>query len=81
MGRTYRQALGYLLNTPGDFAVGPGPRAFGLLGAGGALGFADPDEGLGFGYVENRMHAAMGLGERAPRLIDAAYACIARLPA
>jgi CubicO group peptidase (beta-lactamase class C family) len=81
MGRSYRQALGYLLNTPGDFAVGPGTRSFGLLGAGGALGFADPDRGLGFGYVENRMHAAMGLGERAPRLIEAAYACIARLPA
>ena len=78
MGRTYRQALGYLLNTPGDFAVGPNPAAFGLLGAGGAVGFADPDARMGFGYVENRMHAAMGLGERAPRLIDAVYACLGR---
>lgn len=77
MGRTYRQALGYLLNTPGDFEIGPHPAAFGLLGAGGALGFADPVQRLGFGYVENRMHAAMGLGERAPRLVDAVYACLA----
>lgn len=78
MGRTYRQALGYLLNTPGDFDIGTGAHAFGLLGAGGALGFADPEIGLGFGYVENRMHAAMGLGERAPRLIEAVYECVRR---
>lgn len=79
MGRTYRQALGYLLNTPGDFEVGPGENTFGLLGAGGALGFADPDARIGFGYVENRMHAAMGLGERAPRLIAAAYESLRQL--
>lgn len=76
MGRRYRQALGFLLNTPGDFEIGPNPRAFGLLGAGGALGFADPDAGLAIGYVENRMHAAMGLGERAPALVEAMYACV-----
>lgn len=79
MGRKYRQAMGYLLNTPGDFEVGPGENTFGLLGAGGALGFADPDAQLGFGYVENRMHAAMGLGERAPRLIAAVYACTGQI--
>ncbi len=76
MGRQYRQALGYLLNTPGDFEIGPNPRSFGLLGAGGALGFADPDIRMGFGYVENRMHAAMGLGVRAPALLNAAYGCM-----
>ena len=76
MGRQYRQALGFLLNTPGDFEIGPNLNAFGLLGAGGALGFADPDRRLSFGYVENRMHAAMGLGVRAPALLQAAYACM-----
>lgn len=76
MGRTYRQALGFLLNTPGDFEIGPGEKSFGLLGAGGALGFADPESRLAFGYVENRMHAAMGLGERAPRLVGAVYECM-----
>lgn len=31
------------------------PRAYGAPGAGGALGFADPQTGIGYGYVTNRM--------------------------
>ena len=78
MGRAYRQALGFLLNTPEDFPIGPNPNAFGLHGLGGALGMCDPDRGFGFGYVENRMHGVMGLGPRAPALLQAAYACFGR---
>ena len=29
--------------------------SFGSPGAGGALGFADPEAGVGYGYVTNRM--------------------------
>jgi CubicO group peptidase (beta-lactamase class C family) len=72
--RSYRQALGFLLNTPGDFPIGPNPNAYGLLGMGGAVGFCDPDAELAFGYVENRMHKETGLGPRAPRLFGAMYA-------
>jgi CubicO group peptidase (beta-lactamase class C family) len=32
---------------------GPNPRSFGHFGSGGALGFADPDTGVAFGYVMN----------------------------
>jgi len=32
-----------------------GPRSFGSPGTGGALGFTDPDAGVGYGYVTSRM--------------------------
>jgi CubicO group peptidase (beta-lactamase class C family) len=32
---------------------GPNPRGFGHFGTGGAVGFADPDAGVAFGYVMN----------------------------
>lgn len=35
--------------------LGPNPRAFGHFGTGGALGFADPDAGVAFGYVMNHV--------------------------
>jgi len=34
-----------------------GPRSFGSPGAGGSLGFADPDTGIGYGYVTSQMGA------------------------
>ena len=34
---------------------GPNPRSFGHFGTGGALGFADPDTGVAFGYVMNHV--------------------------
>jgi CubicO group peptidase (beta-lactamase class C family) len=36
-----------------------GPRSFGHPGAGGSLGFANPDAGIAFGYVMNRMANAI----------------------
>lgn len=54
---------------------GTGLRSFGHFGAGGALGFADPDAGVAFGYVI----AEMGPRWQNPRnraLLDALAACL-----
>jgi CubicO group peptidase (beta-lactamase class C family) len=34
---------------------GPNPHSFGHFGTGGAVGFADPDAGVAFGYVMNHV--------------------------
>ncbi len=36
-----------------------GPDAFGAPGAGGAIGYADPQTGIGYGYVTNRMGTSL----------------------
>jgi CubicO group peptidase (beta-lactamase class C family) len=48
--------------------------AFGHVGMGGSLGFADPSAGLSFGYSMNRMGAGILLNGRGQSLVDAAYA-------
>jgi CubicO group peptidase (beta-lactamase class C family) len=53
--------------------LGPGAGAFGHPGAGGSLGFADPEAGVGFGYVMNRMGPHILLDPRATALVDALY--------
>jgi len=50
-----------------------GSAAFGHVGAGGSLGFADPAAGLSFGYTMNRMGPGLLLNERGQALVDAAY--------
>jgi len=47
--------------------------AFGHVGAGGSIGFADPACGLSFGYTMNRMGAGLFLNDRGQALVDAAY--------
>jgi CubicO group peptidase (beta-lactamase class C family) len=50
--------------------------AFGHGGAGGSLGFADPEEGLSFGYTMNKMGLGVLLNERGQSLVDAVYRCL-----
>ena len=50
-----------------------GEVAFGHVGAGGSLGFADPECRLSFGYSMNRMGAGILLNERGQSLVDATY--------
>ena len=51
---------------------GPNPRSFGHFGTGGAVGFADPDTGLAFGYVMNHV-IPRWQSTRNRALIDAVY--------
>ena len=47
--------------------------AFGHVGAGGSIGFADPACGLSFGYAMNQMGNGILLNERGQSLVDATY--------
>jgi CubicO group peptidase (beta-lactamase class C family) len=72
--RPSRFGLGFQLTHP-ERELGRGPGSFGHFGAGGSVGFCDPDAGLALGYVTNQM----GPRWRNPRnraLIDASYACL-----
>jgi len=76
MGLTLRTALGFFLTSP-DARLGPNPRAFGHSGAGGSLGFADPDARIGFGYTMNRMLQDDTLTDtRWAPLIEAVYSAL-----
>ena len=69
-------ALGWLLNDAETMPIGPNARAFGHAGAGGSLGFADPEAGVGFGYTLNQMQND-GIDEpRFKRLVEAVYAAL-----
>lgn len=72
-----RFSLGFMLNQDNPSGnMGPGPNVFGHPGAGGSLGFADPEAGLGFGYVINKMDTYILIDPRAKALIEAAYSCL-----
>ncbi|OUS26320.1 hypothetical protein A9Q99_19020 [Gammaproteobacteria bacterium 45_16_T64] len=70
---------GFLLQQEGhaEMSFGLGKRAFGHPGSGGSLGFADPDSGIGFGYVMNQMGPYVMVDPRARSLVDALYTCLA----
>ena len=46
--------LGFQLTRP-ERPFGPNANSFGHFGTGGSLGFADPQTGIGFGYLMNRI--------------------------
>jgi CubicO group peptidase (beta-lactamase class C family) len=54
-------------------SVIPGRGAFGHPGAGGSIGFADPEARLAFGYMMNKQGRGVLLNERGQALIDAVY--------
>ena len=69
--RPTRFGLGFQLTMP-ERPLGPSPRAFGHFGAGGSLGFADPDTQVAFAYAMNQGRA--GWQHRHVRhLVDLVY--------
>ncbi len=71
--RTFRYGHGFFLSEPLMSPMGSNPRAFGHPGAGGALGFADPENEIAFSYSPSLMCGGAGLGERCLALVAAAY--------
>ena len=74
LDRPSRFGLGFQLTQP-ERPLGPNATAFGHFGAGGSLGFCDPEAGIAFGYVMN----AMGARWQNPRnraLVDSVYASL-----
>ena len=66
--------LGFMLSSP--FSPYGGPKGFGHAGAGGSVGFADPDARIGFGYVMNKMQQNLSGDPCTLALIDAVYSSL-----
>ncbi|MEH6910531.1 MAG: serine hydrolase domain-containing protein [Oceanicoccus sp.] len=73
-GGPMRRARGFMLGIDG--AYGPNDKAFGHAGAGGSLGFADPDKNIAFGYAMNQMQSDPNATPRSRLLVDALYQCL-----
>jgi CubicO group peptidase (beta-lactamase class C family) len=72
--RPTRYGLGFQLTMP-ERRLGPNPRAFGHFGAGGSLGFADPDACVAIGYAMNQGRPGWQ-HKHVRHLIDLVYAAL-----
>ncbi|WP_061293901.1 serine hydrolase domain-containing protein [Herbidospora cretacea] len=73
LGSETRFGLGFMLSNP-TRPFSPNPRAFGHSGSGGALAFADPDEGFAFAFTPSRtLLTPAGPDPRWPALVEALY--------
>ena len=70
--------LGFMLSSA--FSPYGGPSGFGHAGAGGSVGFADPDVGVGFGYVMNQMTANLVGDPRTVGITEAVYEAVGAIP-
>ncbi|MCX4543176.1 serine hydrolase domain-containing protein [Streptomyces sp. NBC_01565] len=65
---------GYMLHGPASPLLSP--ASFGHPGRGGSLGFADPEAGIGFGYVTNSLAKSVTADPRAQALVRAVRASL-----
>lgn len=74
LGLPTRFGLGYML--PPALCFSAPATALGHPGAGGSLGLADPESGLGVGYVMSQMKLGVAGDPRAAALVEAVYASL-----
>lgn len=72
-GPGFMLSMGRRKTRTGNEGLVIGQNAFGHVGMGGSVGFADPERGLAFGYTMNRLGGGLLLNERGQSLIDATY--------
>jgi CubicO group peptidase (beta-lactamase class C family) len=70
-----RFSLGFM-KPSSNWRFGSSARSFGAPGSGGSLGFADPDAGLGYGYVTSQMGTTFTGDPRDVALRDAIYSVL-----
>jgi len=66
--------MGFMLH--GTLTPMLSPSSFGHAGAGGSLGYADPDAQVGYGYVMNQMGGGIAGDPRTVNLTDAVRRCL-----
>ena len=73
-----RFGLGCMLDQPNvpNATFGLGPKAFGHPGAGGSIGFADPEREVAFGFVTNTLGPYVLMDPRAQKLVKVLAACL-----
>ena len=71
MGLYIQFGLGFMLHS--SLMQLGGENSFGHFGAGGSMGWADPDAELAFGYVMNKMQMGLAGDTRTTNLLDACY--------
>ncbi|HSP29426.1 MAG TPA: serine hydrolase domain-containing protein [Ilumatobacteraceae bacterium] len=69
-----RFGMGFMLD--GELTPMLSPDSFGHAGAGGSLGYADPEAKVGYGYVMNQMGGGIAGDPRTINLTDAVRSCI-----
>jgi CubicO group peptidase (beta-lactamase class C family) len=71
MGLDIQFGLGFMLRS--SLIPLGGEQSFGHFGAGGSMGWADPDAELAFGYVMNKMDMGLAGDMRTSNLVNACY--------